>query len=128
MRFPQTKIGGAVFIAIFQTRETGRVVLRNLRRDGFGRSALLHSSASGKLRESGVSAIRETMASAIIGLLIGTVLLWRAWLRIGPIPKAEIALVSAGFALGGALVGWFACRILGKRPSAVGRARFKRSI
>ena len=128
MRFPQTKIGGAVFIAIFQSRETGRAVLRNLRRDGFARSALLHSSASGKLRESGISAAREATASAIIGLLIGSFVLWREWLRAGPMSTLEFALILAGFALAGALGGWFACRILGKRPGAIESARFKRSI
>ena len=128
MKFPRTKVTGAVFIAIFQGEETGRDVLRNLRRHGFRRSALLRSSASGKLHENGGRAAGEAGMAAIIGLLVGGFLLWRAWLRTGPISTLGIALILGGFTLGGALVGWLVARILLKRTDDLSKTEFKRSI
>ena len=128
IRFPRTQVASVVHVAIFQEQETGRTVLRNLRRDGFGRSALLRASASGKLRESGVSAAGEAAISAAIGLVVGALLLWREWLQTGPLSAPGIALILTGFALGGVLAGWFVFRILAKRPHALGRAKFRRSI
>ena len=40
IRFPRTQVASVVHVAIFQQQETGRTVLRNLRRDGFGRSGV----------------------------------------------------------------------------------------
>jgi hypothetical protein len=128
IRFQRTQVARVVHVAIFQQQETGRTVLRNLRRDGFGRSALLRASASGKLRESGVPAASEAAISAVIGLVVGAFLLWREWLQTGPLSALGIALILAGFVLGGVLAGWFVFRMLEKRPHALGRAKFRRSI
>jgi hypothetical protein len=115
-------------VAIFQQQETGRTVLRNLRRNGFRRSALLRASASGKLRQSGISAAGEAAISAMIGLVVGAFLLWLEWLQTGPLSAPGIALILAGFALGGVLAGWLVFQIIEKRPHALGRAKFRRSI
>src|SRR5678815_881345 len=128
IRFPRTQVASVVHVAIFQQQETGRTVLRNLRRAGFSRSALLRASASGKLHESGVSAAGGAAVSAAIGLVVGTLLLWREWLQTGPFSTPGIALILTGFALEGVLAGWFVFRILAKRPRALGRAKFRRSI
>ena len=98
-RFPRTQVASVVHVAIFQQQETGRSVLRNLRRAGFSRSALLRASASGKLHESGVSAAGGAAVSAAIGLVVGTLLLWREWLQTGPFSTPGIALILTGFAL-----------------------------
>ena len=128
MIFQRTKVAGAVFVAIFQSPESGRAVLRNLRRDGFGRSSLLRSSAKGKLRESRAQAAGEAAVWALIGLLIAAFLLWRDWLRIGPASILVIALILAGFALGAAIVGWLASRLFRNIPDDLSTAKFKRSI
>ena len=101
IRFPRTQVASVVHVAIFQQQETGRTVLRNLRRDGFGRSALLRASASGKLRESGVSAASEAAISAVIGLVVGAFLLWREWLQTGPTLSTGNCPYSGWFRAGG---------------------------
>jgi hypothetical protein len=106
IRFPRTQVESLVHVAIFQQEETGRTVLRNLRRDGFGRSALLRASASGKLRESGVSAVSEAAISAVIGLVVGAFLLWVEWLQRTPSQRG-IALILAGFRWGMSRVGLY---------------------
>ena len=101
IRFPRTQVASVVHVAIFQQQETGRTVLRNLRRDGFGRVALLRASASGKLRESGVSAAGEAAISAAIGLVVGALLLWRGWLQTGPTLSTGNCPYSGRFRTGG---------------------------
>ncbi|MGI8890293.1 MAG: glucoamylase family protein, partial [Chthoniobacterales bacterium] len=128
MRFGKARIGGAVFVAIFQSREIGSAVLGNLQRAGFHRSELLQALPNGKLRRSNPAAFREMAASALIGLFLGALLLWREWRRHGAVPSWEMALLLAGFAGGGALLSWLLARILEKRPNLLGRARFNRTI
>ncbi len=128
MKFSRTKMNGAVLVGIFQNREIGQSVLRNLQRNGFRRSAALHSSENGKLHETGVSSLKETTLTGLAGLLVGAFLLWRQWLQVGPLMVLEIALTLAGLALVGTLLGFVASRTLRDRLDAVSRKRFKRSI
>ncbi len=128
MRFGETKIGGAVFVAIFQSREVADVVLRNLQQAGFPRSELLQATANGRLRRSNPAAIRELTAAALIGLLFGALLLGRDWQRKASVPASEVLLVLGGFTLVALLLGWLASRLLAKRPNVLGRARFRRTI
>jgi len=113
-------------IGFFQSQETGDTALKNLRRDGFRRSAAVHCSGNGEVRvdEHGISARLGAIASALIGLLLGIVVLQMR----GALTHSGALLGVAAFALGGAGVGWGVFRWLDSRVDAAKVARFKRWI
>ncbi|MEO6740640.1 MAG: hypothetical protein ABIP20_10325, partial [Chthoniobacteraceae bacterium] len=77
MKFTNRREDRAMVVGFFESAETGGTALGNLRRDGFRRSAAVHSSATGELRvdQHGISTRRGAAASALIGLLIGILVL-----------------------------------------------------
>ncbi len=112
-------------VGFFQSSEAGALVLKNLRRDGFRRSAAVHCAGTGEVRveEHGISAVRGALASAVIGLLIGVLALLP--LRA---PGSIFVIALAGCALAGALAGWIYFRWLDARVDAAQIARFQRWI
>ena len=119
----------AWFYRHFQQEETGRAVLRNLRRDGFGRSALLHALGQRKTaREWRVGREPRLLSRPLLALSSGPFCSGGNGCSRVRLSALGIALILTGFVLGGVLVGWFVFRLLEKRPHALGRAKFRRSI
>ena len=128
MNFTRNRTDRALVIGFFQTRETGVAAWKNLKRDGFRRSAALHCSATGEVRadEHGISARHGALASAVIGLLLGLLALLPARMMMPSPPTAIFALQLAGCALGAALAGWLIFRRLDARVDAAQLAKLRR--
>ena len=130
MKFVRTKTTGTVFAGIFQSSETGRVVLRNLRRGGFRRSAALYASAAGKVRvdETGASALALVATATALGLAVGVALCWRGWWPFDPDEMIETVLGFLGCALLGAVIGWIVSHLFTSRIDQANLARFRKTI
>ncbi len=130
MKFVRTKTTGTVFAGIFQSSETGRVVLRNLRRGGFRRSAALYASAAGKVRvdETGASALALVATATAFGLAVGVALCWRGWWPFDPDEMIETVLGFLGCALLGAVIGWIVSHLFTSRIDQANLARFRKTI
>ena len=100
-------------VGIFQSPETGRAVLKNLRRARFRRAAAIHASAEGRQRvkQCGVSAIGGATVAWTIGLVLGAVVFWQRGILADYRPGA-LALLLAVFALAGAVTSWIIVRLL----------------
>ncbi len=124
----------AVFLGIFPEDRIGEGVLRNLRRNGFTRSALLVSSAEGKLRLAGgsVSPLWAGLAGALVGLLLGALVHELRWLPLARPGMLPITLTLGALALGGAILGfllaWLLARLFTRRVDDDVMAALKRSI
>ncbi len=130
MNLPPTNAASAVLVGIFPEPQIGHAVLRALRRNGFRRSVLLIASAAGKVRvdESTVSALFGASAAALAALLFGAISLWQHWVPVPPSNTLQVALFLGGLILTGALAGWSASRLLGKRIDGAIIQAFRRSI
>ncbi len=130
MKFTTSRAGRALVIGFFQSQETGGTALKNLRRDGFRRSAAVHCSGGGEVRvdEHGISVGRGALGSAVIGLLVGMLVLQLRGALMQPGALLGVALPLAAFALAGALAGWGVFRRLDARVDPTEIAKFKRWI
>ena len=130
MKFTTRRAGRALVIGFFQSQETGGTVLKNLRRDGFRRSAAVHCSGTGEVRvdEHGISVGWGALGSAVIGLLVGMLVLQLRGALVPPGAVLEVALQLAAFALAGGLAGWGVFRRLDARVDPAEMAKFKRWI
>ena len=130
MKFTTSRAGRALVIGFFQSQETGGTALKNLRRDGFRRSAAVLCSGTGEVRveEHGISVGRGALGSAVIGLLAGALVLQLRGAFLQPGAFLVVALQLAAFALVGAVAGWGVFRRLDARVDPTQLASFKRWI
>jgi hypothetical protein len=128
MRFSKRRTDPALVIGFYESPEIAESVLTKLRRDGFRRSAALHSTDTGEVRaeEHGIRAGRGALGAALIGLLLGIVALLPPHVlgRPGAIP--ELALQLFACALAGGLAGWVLFRRLDMRVDREHLERFQR--
>src|SRR6266403_4339561 len=116
-------------VGIFQSPETGRAVLKNLRRARFRRAAAIHASAEGRpqVKQCGVSAIGGATIAWTIGLVLGAVVFWQRGILADYRPGA-LALLLAVFALAGAVTSWIIVRLLQQHVDAANLARCSSTI
>src|SRR6476469_5850135 len=127
---PPRKNGDRVFVVgIFQRRETGRGVLKNLRRARFRRAAAIHASAEGRVRveQCGVSAIGGATVALAVGLLLGAFVFWQRGILADYRPGV-LALLLAVFAMAGTLAGWIIVRLLQQHVDTASLARCASTI
>ncbi len=117
MIFSRRRTDRALVIGFYESPESARSVLRKLTRDGFRRSAALHSPETGKVwaEEHGIRAGRGALGAAVIGLLLGVVALLPPHVLDGPRAIPELALQLAACALAAGLAGWLLFRWLDMR-------------
>jgi len=116
-------------VGIFQSPETGRAVLKNLRRARFRRAAAIHTSAEGRprVKQCGVSAIAGATVASTIGLVLGAVVFWQRGILADYRPGA-LALLLAVFVLAGAVTSWIIVRLLQQHVDAANLARCSSTI
>jgi len=129
MRLWRKKGDHAVLVVgIFQSRGTGRAVLKNLHRVRFSRAAAIHASAGRRPRveEYGVSAIGGAAAASLVGLAIGALIFWERGILTDYRPGVSVVL--AAFALAGALSGWILVQLLRQHVNEAWLARCASTI
>src|SRR5436305_9364214 len=129
MRFWRKRCDRVFVVGIFQSVGAGRAVLRNLHRTRFRRAAAIHASAKGRQRveEHGISAISGSAAASVLGVVLGTLIFWERGMLADYRP-AGLALLLAGLALAGAIIGWILVRLIREHIEAASVARFTSTI
>ena len=115
-------------VGIFQSVGAGRTVLQNLRRARFRRTAVIHAS-KGRQRvgHSGISAMGGSVGALLLSVALGAFILWARGMLTDNRP-AEIALLLAACAFGGAIVGWILVQLFRGRVDSASFARFTSTI
>ena len=124
MRFWRKKRDRVLLVAIFQSVGIGRVVLRNLHRARFRRSAAIHVSAKGgqRVEEHGISKIGGLTAASVLSLALGAFIFWQRMLA--DYRPVGLVLLLAAFALAGAITGWILVQMLREHVDSANFARF----
>ena len=85
MRFWRKTGDRVLVVGVFQGAETGRAVLKKLRRAHFRRAAAIRVSPKGKRRieEMGVSALGGALVATLLGLALGALISWQRGMEMG---------------------------------------------
>src|SRR5678815_2387016 len=128
MRFLNRRTNRALVIGFYHSPDIARSVLTKLRRDGFRRSAAVHSTDTGEVRaeEHGVRVGRGAWSAALIGLLLGIAVLLPPHVLGHPGAIGELALQLAACTLAGGLAGWLLFRWLDMRVDRAHLEKFQR--
>src|SRR5688500_16400552 len=112
MRISAKRPDRALVIGLYQSPETTGTALTKLRHEGFRKAAAVHSAANGEVRidEHGISEGRGVLASALIGLLFGILLLVPPKVLEHPEAILGLALSLGACAVAGGLAGWWLFR------------------
>ncbi len=126
MKFWRKTGDHVLVVGVLQGSETGRAVLKKLRRARFRRVAAIRVSPKGKpqIEEMGVSALGGAVVAALLGLALGALISWLRGMGIGH-PAVLHPLV---FAFSGALAGWVFIRLLQERVASASVTRYARVI
>src|ERR1700758_2632761 len=129
MRFWPKKGNRVLVVGIFQSVGAGRAVLQNLHRARFRRAAMIRASDKGRQRveQYGISAIVGSAAALIIGVVLGTFILWERGM-LAEFRAAELALPFIAFSFGGAITVWIVVQLLQKHVDSANFARFTNTV
>jgi uncharacterized membrane protein len=128
MKYSTDRTEHALVIGFYQSPGITGAALMKIRRDGFRRSAAVHCAGTGEVRvdEHGIRAGYGALGAAVIGLLLGILVLLPPPVMEHPIAIPGLALQLAACALAGALAGWLVFRSLDARVDAAHLERFRR--
>ena len=126
MKFSRKTNDHVLVIGVFQGSETGRAVLKMLRRARFHRAAAIRVSPKGKRRieEIGASAFGGSVVAALLGLAAGALFSWQRGMEEGH--SALLPLLM--FLTSGALAGWAFIRLRQQRVASANVNRYARLI